>query len=242
MFFFTDWILYGSETSSAHHSRNVYWTNFKDEENLWCTDYENETSRAGWGHSASTAWRIVEENDWNVGEFVWTGFDYLGEPTPWNGIGVGSISGQGPAPRSSYFGIVDTTGFAKDIYYLYQSLWNDDVRTLHMSESWNDNLVKENDQVKVQVFTDADKVVLYLNGNEVGTKIAVKNAQGRNEFDGRYFAEFNLPYEAGTISVKAFDEKNGSFEEVTNTQGRKVVTTSKAAAKTKLEADKQTLE
>lgn len=237
-----DWILYGSETSSAHHSRNVYWTNFKDEENLWCTDYENETSRAGWGHSASTAWRIVEENDWNVGEFVWTGFDYLGEPTPWNGIGVGSISGQGPAPRSSYFGIVDTTGFAKDIYYLYQSLWNDDVRTLHMSESWNDNLVKENDQVKVQVFTDADKVVLYLNGNEVGTKIAVKNAQGRNEFDGRYFAEFNLPYEAGTISVKAFDEKNGSFEEVTNTQGRKVVTTSKAAAKTKLEADKQTLE
>ena len=237
-----DWILYGSETSSAFHSRDVYWTDGRDNDNLLCTDYENEESRAGWGHSASTAWRIAEADEWNLGEFVWTGFDYLGEPTPWNGIGTGSVSQQGPAPRSSYFGIVDTTGFPKDIYYLYHSLWNDNVRTLHISDSWNSKLLKNGNQVKVQVFTDADKVVLECNGKEIGTKLAVQNSVGRNEFDGQYFAQFTLEYEPGTISVKAYDKNSdGTFTEVTNTVGTNRVTTSTEAVKTKLTADKNEL-
>lgn len=238
-----DWILYGSETSSAFHSRDVYWTDNRDDNNMLCTDYENETSRAGWGHSASSAWRIAEADTWNLGEFVWTGFDYLGEPTPWNGIGTGSVSQQGPAPRSSFFGIVDTTGFTKDIYYLYQSLWNDNVRTLHMSNSWNDNLLKNGDQVIVQVFTDADKVVLELNGQAIGSKTAAANSVGRNEFDGQYYAQFTVKYEPGTISVKAYDDDgSGNYTQVTNTIGTNTVTTASQAVKTKLTADKTSIE
>ena len=237
-----DWILYGSETSSAFHSRDVYNTDFKDENRLLCTDYENETSRAGWGHSASTAWKYVEENAWNIGEFVWTGFDYIGEPTPWNGIGVGSVSGGLAAPRSSFFGIVETTGFAKDIYYLYQSLWNKDVRTLHMTDSYNENLVKSNGKVKIQVFTDADKVSLMLDGKEIATKTATTKASGAKSFDGRYYAEFFVDYKPGTLSVKAYDKSGDTFKEVKNTTGRNSVSTTSAAKKTSLSVDKDTIE
>ena len=101
------WVVYGSETSSAHHSRDVYYTQGQDDVNKLTTDYENESSRAGWGHSASTAWKIATEADWNMGEYVWTGFDYIGEPTPWNNTNKG---GSFPAARSSTFGIIDTNG------------------------------------------------------------------------------------------------------------------------------------
>lgn len=234
-----DWILYGSETSSAWHSRNVYNTNFKDEEKLLCTDYENETSRAGWGHSASTAWKYVEENEWNIGEFVWTGFDYIGEPTPWNGIGVGSVSGGAAAPRSSFFGIVETTGFAKDIYYLYQSLWNDQVHTLHMTERWNDDMVKSGENVLVQVFSNAHKVSLYLDGTEIASKTSTIKANGTRKFDDKYFAEFNVKYAPGKLSVKAFDEKGN---EIKDTVGRKEVATTTKATQTSLSANKETIE
>lgn len=95
---YPNWIIYGSETSSANHSRGVYNTEYKDLDRLVCSDYENEVARVGWGHSASTAWKHVADHAWNLGEFVWTGFDYLGEPTPWNNIGAGSVSGKGAAP------------------------------------------------------------------------------------------------------------------------------------------------
>lgn len=238
-----EWILYGSETSSAQHSRNVYNVSYKDETKKLVSDYENEQAKAPWGHSASTAWKFVEENDWNLGEYVWTGFDYLGEPTPWNGIGTGSVSGIGPAPRSSFFGIVETTGFAKDIYYLYQSLWNDQVRTLHMSESWNEHLLMTNGKVMIQVFADADKVVLYKDGVEVASQTSTKKENGTRQFAGnQYFAEFKLAYEPGTMSVKAFDIVDGQEIEVKDTIGRNRISTTKKASKTALSADKTSLE
>lgn len=80
---------------------------------------------------ASSAWYDVVQRDFVAGTYVWTGFDYLGEPTPWNGTGSGAV-GSWPSPKNSYFGIVDTAGFPKDTYYFYQSQWNDDVHTLHI--------------------------------------------------------------------------------------------------------------
>ena len=141
-----DWILYGSETTSAIHTRGEYGTFGRDNNKLAMSEYDNDSSRVGWGHSASKAWKDIIENDWNAGIFVWTGFDYIGEPTPWNGIGPGSVSGQGAKPNSSYFGIIDTAGFPKDTYCLYHSMWNDKENTLHLMSTWNDDeIVKTND-------------------------------------------------------------------------------------------------
>lgn len=157
---YSDWPLYGSETASAVHSRGVYNTTGKDDNTLQMSEYDNDEAKVGWGHSASDAWQFVIKNDFNAGEFVWTGFDYIGEPTPWNGTGAGSASGQGAKPKSSYFGIVDTAGFVKDTYYLYKSMWDEDTTTLHLMSTWNnDEIVKNNNgKVKVDVFTNAAKV------------------------------------------------------------------------------------
>lgn len=235
-----DWIAYDSETSSAAHSRGHYKTWGRDNTNLQMAEYDNNENRVGWGASASNAWKWVIKNDRNAGEFVWTGFDYIGEPTPWNGVGTGSVSGQGPAPKSTYFGAVDTAGFEKDIYYLYQSQWNDEVNTLHVLPTWNsEDIYLKNGNATVQVFTDAHKVELYLNGSKIGEATSTEHTTtagykyytfGNDEL----YPTFNVPYQAGTLEAKAFD-KNGN--EITNTQGRKSVTTYGDATTVELSAD-----
>lgn len=240
----TDWVAYDSETSSAVHSRGHYKTWGRDNTNLQMAEYENNENRVGWGHSASDAWKYVIKNDRNAGEFVWTGFDYIGEPTPWNGVGTGSVSGQGPAPKSSYFGIVDTAGFEKDVYYLYQSIWNEDVNTLHVLPSWNEeDIYLNNGNATVQVFTDAAKVELYLNGNKIGEKTSTEHTTAAGykyyTFDNdNLHAEFSVPYQAGTLEAKAYD-RDGN--EITNTQGRKSVTTYGAPSTVALSADNTTI-
>ena len=239
-----DWIAYDSETSSAVHSRGHYKTWGRDNTNLQMAEYDNNDNRVGWGASASDAWKWVIKNDRNSGEFVWTGFDYIGEPTPWNGVGTGSVSGQGPAPKSSYFGIVDTAGFEKDIYYLYQSQWSDEVNTLHVLPTWNsEDIYLNNGNATVQVFTDAHKVELYLNGEKVGEATSTENT---TEAGYKYYTfgndalypTFNVPYKKGTLEAKAFD-KDGN--EITNTQGRKSVTTYDSATTMELNADNTTI-
>ncbi|MEG0134135.1 MAG: glycoside hydrolase family 2 TIM barrel-domain containing protein [Clostridium sp.] len=240
-----DWKLYSSETSSAVHSRGYYKTTGIDRPNLQISEYDNNDTRVGWGHSASDAWKFVIKNDYNAGEFVWTGFDYIGEPTPWNGTGTGSVGGgNGAAPKSSYFGIVDTAGFEKDIYYLYQSQWNKDENTLHVLPTWNeDEIVINNGKVNVNVFTDAHKVELYLNDEKIGEQTSTEHT---TEAGYKYYTfgndalypSFDVTYEPGTLYAKAFD-KDGN--EITNTKGRKSVTTSKAASTTKLSADNSTI-
>lgn len=240
-----DWTLYASETSSAVHSRGYYKTTGIDRTNLQISEYDNDSTRVGWGHSASDAWKFVIKNDYNAGEFVWTGFDYIGEPTPWNGTGTGTVGGGvGAAPKSSYFGMVDTAGFEKDIYYLYQSQWNKDVNTLHVLPTWNeDEIVINNGKVNVNVFTDAHKVELYLNGNKVGEQTSTEHT---TEAGYKYYTfgndalypSFDVTYEPGTLSAKAFD-KDGN--EITDTQGRKSVTTSGTASTVELSADKTTI-
>lgn len=237
-----DWILYGSETASAIHSRGVYNTYGKDDKNLQMSEYDNDSAVVGWGDSASNAWKYVIENDWNAGEFVWTGFDYIGEPTPWNGISAGSVSQQGAKPNSSYFGIIDTAGFPKDTYYLYRSLWNHDSHTLNLMSTWNDNeIVKDKDgKVQVDVYTDAPKVELYLNGQKIGTQTATKHTTKAGytyqTFDnGKPYPTFKVNWQAGTLSAKIYDE-NGK-EITAQAVGRKEVKTSGKATQLKATVD-----
>lgn len=137
-----------------------------------------------WGCSHEAGMRMVKNNDFISGQYVWTGFDYIGEPTPF------------PFPsRSSYFGIIDLAGFPKDVYYMYQSEWAEKPG-LHLFPHWN---WKEGQKVDLWVYyNQADEVELFVNGKSQGTK-----RKGRDDFH----VAWRVRYEPGT--VKAVSRKDG---------------------------------
>lgn len=261
----SNWILYASETSSAVNSRGVY-NRLRDsgrtgDQNL--TSYD--TSRVGWGHMSAQSWYMIIQRDYMAGEFVWTGFDYLGEPTHWNGVGRGAQAGD-KSPKSSYFGIVDLAGLPKDRYYFYRSQWNKKDTTLHLLPVWKENAIVINDGlVKVDVYTNARKVKLLfkdLNSgewSEVGSKtFSVKTSKKspNTSNDGSYtyqyydgndkssvgyenlYLTFKVPYKAGTLKAVAYDEND---REITETVGRNEITTYGNAHKLSVVADKTVL-
>ena len=158
----------GAETNSSVHMRGSYampsdeilrWPRKKEDilklgPTYECSAYDNST--APWGAGHEEMWKLVKKHDWFSGMYIWTGWDYLGEPTPF------------PWPAvSSYFGIIDLAGFPKDAYYFYQSEW---TRTpvLHIFPHWN---WKNGEKVDVVAyFNNADEVELFLNGKSQGTK------------------------------------------------------------------------
>ena len=243
---FPEWNLYGSETASSVNSRGVYTTkqnNTLDGEKQ-LTSYDK--SKVGWGALASEAWYDVITRDFVAGEYVWTGFDYLGEPTPANGTGPGAV-GSWPSPKNSYFGIVDTAGLPKDSYYFYQSQWNEDVNTLHVLPTWNeDSLMKDSSgKVEVVVYSDAAKVELKLNDKVVGTQefekkttdagYTYQTVKGKSGHTSMYMT-FDVPYEEGTLEAVAYNEKG---EVIEKTEGRSVVKTTGEAKKLKATADRK---
>lgn len=148
-----------------------------------CSSYDN--CHAPWGTSHEETWKLVKNNDFISGLYIWTGFDYIGEPTPfWY-----------PA-KSSYFGIVDLAGFPKDVYYMYQSEWTN-TKVLHVFPHWN---WQKGQTVDVWAYyNQADEVELYLNGRSQGIK--KKNTDEFHVF-------WRLKYEPGTIKVVS--RKNGA--------------------------------
>lgn len=254
-----DWIIYGSETASSINSRGVYdrlgngETQTPADQKL--TSYDN--SRVGWGALASSAWYEVIKRDFVAGEYVWTGFDYIGEPTPWNGTETG-VKGTWPSPKNSYFGIIDTAGLPKDSYYFYQSQWNDDVNTLHILPAWNADVVEENEngKVPVVVYTDAAKVRLTLTTadgevKDLGTKTfeTVKTDAGYSyqiykEKDAESTEHKNLyltwyvPYEDGKITAEAWDAE-GHVIDLSTVEGRTSVETTGEEAKLDASADRE---
>ena len=118
-----------------------------------CSSYDN--CSAPWGSTHEETWKVMKKYEFLSGMFIWTGFDYLGEPTPY-----------GWPSRSSYFGIVDLAGFPKDAYYMYQSEWTDKP-VLHVFPHWN---WKEGDTVDVWAYTNCEEVELLLNGRSLGSK------------------------------------------------------------------------
>ena len=155
----------GSETASSLNSRGFYlhpssevhvvperWDLPYDTDHHQCSAYDN--SRAPWATLHEEAWVVVRDRDYCAGTFVWTGFDYIGEPTPYSW-----------PSRSSYFGIVDLCGFPKDCYYMYRSEWTDEP-TLHLFPHWN---WADGDKIDLWAYYNtADEVELLVNGRSLG--------------------------------------------------------------------------
>lgn len=247
-----DWVLWASETASNINSRSVYdrfeLKNLTKDRELSSYDI----SKVGWGRHASDAWYDIITRDYVSGEAIWTGFDYLGEPSPFNGIDRGAVDGW-PCPRSSYFGVIDLAGFPKDSYYLYRSLWNDKDITLHLLPSWNEDeiLIKEG-KVKVVCYTNAQKVEL-VHIDEDGhiksygvqefqtyaTKAGHKYLKNNNRKLGfSLYFEWDIPFEKGAIKAIAYDNKN---RVITNTVGRKLIKTTKDAYKIFAKTNKKSI-
>src|SRR5690606_18865694 len=115
---------------------------------------------APWGSTHEETWKVVKQHDYLSGMYIWTGFDYLGEPTPY-----------GWPSRSSYFGVMDIAGFPKDSYYMYKSEWTDEP-VLHVFPHWN---WAEGDSIDVWAYTNADEVELFLNDKTIGTRLKNEN-------------------------------------------------------------------
>ena len=241
-----EWKLYGSETASSINSRGIYTTKGQDSGKKQLTSYDK--SCVGWGALASEAWYDVITRDFIAGEYVWTGFDYIGEPTPWNGTEANPSNDIKKQPKNSYFGIIDTAGFPKDSYYFYQSQWNDKVNTLHVLPTWNkDSIALEGGKTEVVVYSDAAKVELKLNGKSLGTKefetqttgagYTYQTVKGENKNHKSLYMTWEVPYEEGTLEAIAYD-KNGN--KIEKTQGRSVVKTTgkKANLSAKVDRDK----
>lgn len=131
------------------------WDKTWNDPSMACSSYDN--CHVPWGSSHEETMALVESRDFVAGQFVWTGFDYLGEPTPY-----------GWPARSSYFGIVDLAGFPKDIYYMYQSEWRPDLQVLHLFPHWSGTPGEEKDMWVY--YNNADEVELLVNGKSQGIK------------------------------------------------------------------------
>ena len=210
-----EWLMYGSETSSATKSRGVYAHPDKEGEHdggahpdFQQSSYGND--RVGWGKTAANAWIPDRDRQFIAGQFIWTGFDYIGEPTPWHN--------SNQPPKSSYFGMIDTAGFPKDDYYFYQSQWKDVKRgtMVHIYPHWNwedkklASQVTVNGKIPVRVYTNAKKVELFKDGESQGvrefetltTNYGIKYQQVT---DKQLYLEWRLPYEPGTLKAVAMD-------------------------------------
>ena len=142
-----------------------------------------------------------------IGEFVWTGFDYIGEPTPYDGAWPS---------RSSYFGINDLAGLPKDRYYLYRSRWNTKDETLHMLPHWNWE-GREGKTTPVFVYTSYDSAELFLNGKSLG----IQNKNNDTKQNRYRLMWMNVKYEPGTLKVVAFDKDgNPASEKEIKTAGK----------------------
>lgn len=174
----TDRPIYGSETTSALSSRGVYAT---DSANMAYPSYDNKA--VSWGNTAAETVNAYLSSARSCGHFVWTGFDYLGEPTEWNKY---------PA-KSSYFGIVDTCGFPKDIYFMYQSMW-DSRPMIHMLPHWT----HESGNIDVWLYSNCASVELFLNGTSLGKKTLAQRGT-KNQY------AYTVAYAAGTLVANGYD-------------------------------------
>lgn len=174
----------GSETASCISTRGEYY--FDGNKNWQVSSYDLD--QPGWGHIPDDQFRFMSRWPHLLGEFVWTGFDYLGEPTPYNSDHTNLLNFRNdpskkaelekeleklrlttPLSRSSYFGIVDLAGFPKDRYYSYQSLWRPDTPVAHLFPHWNWP-ERIGQKVPVHLYTSGESAELFVNGKSQGLK------------------------------------------------------------------------
>ena len=204
--------LLGSETASTVSSRGVYkYPVTISDTNTYpdgqCSSYDTEY--CPWSNLPDDDWRWQDDYKWVVGEFVWTGFDYLGEPTPYDEYWPS---------RSSYFGICDLAGLPKDRYYLYRSRWNTNDHTIHLLPHWTWP-GREGQVTPVYCYTDYPEGELFVNGVSQGR--IKKNREGRLD---RYRLRWNnVIYQPGEIRVVVYDNKGKrAGEQTIHTAGEPV--------------------
>ena len=199
----------GGETASTVSSRGEYYfpvtvTDRPYHANGQCSGYDVEY--CCWSNLPDDDWAVQDDNPWTIGEFVWTGFDYLGEPTPYD---------DASASHSSYFGIFDLAGLPKDRYWLYRSRWRTDDHTLHLVPHWTfpDRVGKV---TPVSCYTDFDEAELFVNSKSQGRR--KKNKASRLD---RYRLRWNdVVYEPGELKVVAYDAAGrAAMTEVVRTAG-----------------------
>ena len=203
-----DWIIFGSETASCVSSRGVYHLPLEKYErhpSLQLSSYD--IIAPPWAYCPDVEFDAQQRVPRVLGEFVWTGFDYIGEPTPYFDRPDAAIDW--PA-RSSYFGMVDLAGFPKDRYYLYQSLWLD-TPMVHVLPHWN-WAGHEGQPIPVMAYSNADEVELFLNGRSLGVQktrtTPVTLPVGRDvsatlRFASTYRLLWQVPYEPGVLRAVA---------------------------------------
>ncbi|MFL6256281.1 MAG: beta-galactosidase GalB [Pyrinomonadaceae bacterium] len=223
--------LFASETSSTVSSRGEYFFPVEEEKDKGQSDFQvssYDLYAPRWATTPDAEFKGQDEFPFTAGEFVWTGFDYLGEPTPFNADSTNLLNFTDPAAqarmseelkalgkirvpsRSSYFGIVDLAGFKKDRFYIYQARWRPDLPMAHILPHWNwpgrEGLV-----TPVHVYTSGDEAELFLNGRSLGRK-----QRGAYEYRLRWD---EVKYEPGELRVVAY--KNGKLwaEDLVKTTG-----------------------
>ncbi|GLX71534.1 glycoside hydrolase family 2 TIM barrel-domain containing protein [Paenibacillus glycanilyticus] len=184
-----DWFIYGSETCSTVQSRGIY--HFPLAQSVLADDDEQcsslGNSSTSWGAKSTEACIIADRDaPFSIGQFLWTGFDYIGEPTPYH-------------TKNSYFGQIDTAGFKKDAFYIYQAEWTD-YKTdpmVHIFPYWD---FSEGQLIDVRVCSNAPKIELFFNEVSLGTyEIDHKNGQ-------QLLGEWQIPYAKGVLRAVAYDE------------------------------------
>lgn len=186
-----DWFIYGSETSSVVQSRGIYHFPLSQpilsDDDEQCSALGNSTT--SWG-AKSMEFCILSERDaaFSMGQFIWTGFDYIGEPTPYH-------------TKNSYFGQIDTAGFPKDSFYFYQSAWTSyKVNPMvHIAPYWDFN---PKQLIDIRVMSNAPKVELFLNAKSLGTQ------QLEHQTGQKLIGDWQVPYEKGHLHAVAYDEQN----------------------------------
>ena len=210
-------IILGSETASTVSSRGVYKFPVTRQ---WMKKYDDHQSSSydveycNWSNLPEDDWIWHEDKPWAIGEFVWTGFDYLGEPTPYYT--------DWPS-HSSLFGIVDLAGLPKDRFYLYRSHWNKEVETLHILPHWTWP-GREGEVTPVFVYTNYPSAELFINGKSQGKRTKDLTVTPENSADSTSMMSFkrqqryrlmwmDTKYEPGTVKVVAYNDKGEAVAE-----------------------------
>jgi beta-galactosidase len=237
--------LLGSETASTVSSRGEYFFPVSDDQARGLANFQvssYDLSAPPWASPPDTEFRGQDDNPFVAGEFVWTGFDYLGEPTPYNSDTTNLLNFTDPAQRqrmvreladlkkiavpsrSSYFGIVDLAGFKKDRFWLYQARWRPELPMAHLLPHWN--WPERTGQVTpVHLYTSGDEAELFLNGKSLGRK-----KRGPRDYRLRWD---DVLYQPGTLQAVAYKDGKRWAEDSVHTTDK--------PAKLLLSADRSTL-
>jgi len=204
-------IVLGSETSSTVSSRGVYKFPVEKKADAQYSDHQSSSydlEYCSWSNVPDEDFALADDHHWTMGQFVWTGFDYLGEPSPYDTDAWPN--------HSSLFGIIDLASIPKDRYYLYRSIWNKNDHTLHTLPHWNWK-GREGEITPVFAYTDYPSAELFVNGKSYG-----RQSKNNTSLQNRYrLMWMNVVYEPGEVKVVAYDAAGKVVaEEIVRTAGK----------------------